>query len=70
MRRLMTKKNLTIYCASLLCGCAPQAQQATVCHQWSSAEKQQHYSDDIALPSKNSLHDIIKDYERICLNLQ
>lgn len=69
MPRLPIKKKLTVCLSSLLVGCTPSAQPLPVCHQWNPQEKQQHYWDDISLSPDNSLHGIIRDYERICIVL-
>lgn len=66
MHHLTTKKKLIICLSSILVSCSPQPQAPVFCHQWTKAEKLDHYKDDIALSPTNSLHDIIKDYERVC----
>jgi hypothetical protein len=55
----------------LLLGCSfsSPAPAPVFCHAWTKAEKEQHYKDDVALPHENSLHGIIKDYERVCAAL-
>lgn len=60
-------RRLTIFCVSFLCGCAPPA--PVYCHDWDAAEKLNHYRDDTALPHDNSLHEVIKDYERVCAQI-
>lgn len=68
-------KKVMIFSSSLaLAGCSlfsPAPVPARIyCHEWTKAEKQEHYRDDIALPHENSLHGIIKDYERVCAALR
>jgi hypothetical protein len=75
MRLSPTMKKLTICLSSLvLAGCSmfspAPAPTPIYCHEWTNAEKQEHYRDDIALPHENSLHGIIKDYERVCAALR
>jgi hypothetical protein len=73
MRLSLTKKRLTICLSSLaLAGCSvfAPAPELVYCHAWTKAEKQEHYADDTALPHENSIHGIIKDYERVCAALR
>ena len=71
MRLSPTMKKVMIFSSSLLLlGCVSAPSPAPLyCHAWTKAEKEQHYKDDIALPHENSLHGIIKDYERVCAAL-
>jgi hypothetical protein len=75
MRLSLIAKKLTICLSSLgLAGCSlfgsTPAQTPVYCHEWTREEKLQHYNDDVALPHANSLHGIIKDYERVCADLR
>lgn len=65
MLQSMPKKKLIICLSSFLAGCTSSPHAP--CHQWSVDEKWHHYQDDKALPANDSLHDIIKDYERVCI---
>jgi hypothetical protein len=73
MRLSPIRKRLTICLSSVLlmnaCASACPAPPSVLCHQWTRAEKLQHYQDDVAMPHENSLHGIIKDYERVCAAL-
>ena len=80
MRQLTQKKkpkdclNSVAITLLFLAGCCPiesaPPPPQVQCHQWSKDEKLAHYKEDIALNPGNSLHDIIKDYERVCLTLK
>jgi hypothetical protein len=64
------KKKLTIFVTSLLAGCSsPQPVPPVHCHDWTKAEKNAHADADLALSPENSLHEIIKDYIRVCRSL-
>jgi hypothetical protein len=67
-RLLRIKKRLTICFVSLFFPAC--AQQTVLCHEWTASEKRQHYDDDFALPHDNSLHGIVRDYERVCEELK
>lgn len=61
-------KKLIICASNLLLGCS--ASPPLACHEWTPAEKATHYKDDKALPPTSSLHPLIRDYERLCINLK
>lgn len=49
------------------CGCTDR--EETKCHHWSIKEKELLLNADRKLSFENPIHGIIKDYERICSNL-
>lgn len=67
MLRSLTKKSLMLLIIFPLNSCAPSQQVA--CHDWTIQEKQLLKDSDRRLSPDDELHDLIRDYERVCANI-